>query len=102
MAHLDICEPPSGLDPSIRYLIILQSDVLSPLRTTIVAPLRAAANTPDLGRLTPRVKVKGRVFAVSVTELVSLQHQLLGPVVANAKSERVKIINALDMVFTGV
>ena len=102
MAQLDIHEPTKRLDPSIRYLIILQSDALSPLRTAVVAPLRAASDMPDLGRLTPRIKVKGRIFAISVTELASMPRNLLGPAIANAKNEREKIISALDMLFTGV
>ena len=84
------------------YLLVLQHDRVSSLRSVITAPLVAAG--PDLtpSRLHPRVVVAGRHYVLMVEYLAAVEANSLGRVTASAESVRYEIIAAVDLLFTGV
>lgn len=102
MRQFDVCAPTFRTPPDAPYLIVLQSDLLSGLRTTIAAPLRRRHPKENFTRLTPRVQVEGEEFLLSVTEVAYVPVQSLGRVAANLSADRERIIAALDMLFTGI
>ena len=102
MAQFDVFSQGFARDHGIPYIIVLQSDLLSPLRSVVVAPLRRIGTTPVFDRLTPVLEVKGEKFVLALTEIVHLPAKLLGAPLASLAGERDRIIAALDMLFTGI
>ncbi len=102
MTQFDVFSHGFPRDPGIPYVIVLQSDLLSPLRSAVVAPLRRFGDTPVFDRLTPVLEVNGEKLVLALTEIVHLPVKRLGDPVANLASERDRIIAALDMLFTGI
>ena len=86
----------------IPCVIALQSDLLSLLRSVVVAPLKRSNVMPVFSRLTPRLEVNGEQLGLSPMELVHVPVRLLGPPIANLQDDRDRIIAALDVLFTGV
>lgn len=84
------------------YLASLQSDLLSRnLDTTIVAPLEPAGSGTFADRLNPRVEINGQPFALIMQELVTVRRNVLGQTCGSIAANRVAIIAALDLLFTG-
>lgn len=85
------------------YLLVLQSDLLSELRTTVVAPLVRPA---DFGRpaqvLNPVFEVRGEPLVLSTAELAGVSAPILGEKVASLAGRRNEIIAAIDLLFTGI
>ena len=72
MAQFDVFAQGFGRDPAIPYVLGLQSDLLSPLRSIVVAPLRRIGNTPAFDRLTPVFEVLGEKLILCLPEIVHL------------------------------
>lgn len=103
MAQFDVYVNESRIDPdAIPFLLDIQSDSLSELRTRIVAPLRLKAIVrPVSPRLNP-------VFEIADTEVVLMMHELLylptttlGRRVGSLSDEHEKIMRALDFLTVG-
>lgn len=102
-------------DPSVRrcsesrqrrsaqrpFLIILQSDLISGLRSTVVAPLVPRAAFAGANRLNPILKLEEGDFWLATHELFAIEQRLIGKPVASLDGQRDKIIGALDFLFTG-
>ena len=88
----------------IPYLLDVQSDLLDPLATRVVAPLCK----PELlmgklaERLNPVFEVEGIKMAMLTPELAGVSRKILGERVGNLSSERQSIIAALDLLITGI
>jgi|GEM_PF-1389509 toxin CcdB len=102
MAQFDVYPASFAGDPTVPYMVSLQSDLLAPIQIAVVAPLRSPDHAPSLGKLTPAVTVLGKPYVLMATELVSLARRRLGPPVANIAADRDRIIAALDFLFTGI
>jgi toxin CcdB len=84
------------------FLVALQSDLLTRnLDTLVVAPLEPASSSTFADRLNPRVEIEGNAFVVITQEIVTVRKSVLGKPSGSIAAERDKIINALDMLFTG-
>lgn len=83
------------------YLVILQSDLVHDLRSTIVAPLVARAAMQGAERLNPVVTIENREFWLATHELFAVDRRMLREKVATLSERRDAIIAALDFVFTG-
>ena len=84
------------------YLVDLQSELLSSLATTVVAPLASNRVLPiPLRRLNPEFTIEGVTLVLSIQELAGLPRAALGDVVASLREHRSDIISALDLLFTG-
>ena len=88
----------------IPYLLDVQADLLDSLATRVVVPL---AKPEVLGgkiaeRLSPVFEVDGRKLVMLTPELAGVPRKTLGQRVGSLAGERLSIIAALDLVFTGI
>jgi toxin CcdB len=102
--QFDVVANPDPLETAHRpYLINLQSDLVSELTSTVVAPLVPHDQMKGARRLNPVVKVNDADFWLATHELFAIDRRMLnqGPIV-NLSNDRDAIIAALDIVFTGI
>lgn len=86
------------------YLLDIQSDLLSELRTTVVIPLTPSklAAPMSLTRLNPKIVIDGKSFTVMTQEIAGVDRKQLGAQAYNLSSYRSEIISALDFVLSGI
>jgi toxin CcdB len=101
--QFDIVE---NLNPSRRaqylFLVVLQHDRVTALRSVVVAPLTDAAAVRGESPLHTPITVAGRHYVMLVEELAAIQGSVLGRVVSSAAPIRYQIVRALDLLFTGI
>ena len=104
MAQFDLYTNPSKeTSGAVPFLLDLQSDLLDPLATRVVAPLfRAESAGPPARTLMPRFEIDGREVVMSTPELAGVSCGQLGSRVGSLADRRDDIIAALDMLFTGI
>ena len=104
MAQFDLYTNPSKeTSGAVPFLLDLQSDLLDPLATRVVAPLfRAESAGPPARTLMPRFEIDGREVVMSTPELAGVSRGQLGSRVGSLAHRRDDIIAALDMLFTGI
>lgn len=104
MAQFDVYENPDrGTRESVPYLVELQSDLLGPMVTRVVAPLFTSESAgPPVRHLMPIFEVEDLEVVMSTAELAGISRSQLGPRVGSLARERDQIIAALDMLFTGI
>ncbi len=103
MGQFDVYENPNVETNQVNpYLLDIQADLLSSLKTRVVVPL---VNIESVGKtikhLNPRFKVKQITVFMSTAELAGVPASFLGSKVASLKDRRDEIIPALDFLFTG-
>ena len=84
---------------STPYVLDLQSDLLSGMKTRIVAPLRlrSAINRAEIMRdLMPVFEIAGLPCVLFPQEMAAYPVNLLGAEVANLSPHSASIMNALD------
>jgi toxin CcdB len=81
------------------FLVVLQSDLISELVSTIVAPLIPRQQMAGAERLNPLVSVDGRELWLATHELFAVDRRSLRASVANLEARRDAIIAALDLLF---
>lgn len=86
------------------YLLDIQSDLLSELRTTVVVPLCPAelAEGMQISRLNPSLEINGEVFIAMIQDLAGIDRQCLGGKVCDLNQDREKIIAAVDFMLSGI
>jgi toxin CcdB len=84
------------------YLVVLQSDLVSGLRSTIVAPLVGRQEFEGARRLNPILTIEGREFWLATHELFAIDQRMLRQRVASLADDRYTITAAIDFLFTGV
>jgi len=86
------------------YLLDIQSNLLSGLRTTVVIPLTPSklAAPMSLTRLNPTIVMDGNSFSVMTQEIAGVHRNQLGAQAYNLSSYRSDIIAALDFVLFGI
>jgi toxin CcdB len=84
------------------FLIVLQHDRVSALRSVIAAPLAEATVLLAGSRLHPSLTLSGREYLIIIEELAAVEANSLGQVIASAEAARYNIIAALDLLFTGI
>ena len=84
------------------YWLDVQADHLEGLATRVIVPLRkVVAGGPLKQRLNPELTVGGAAVFADTANIASFPVALLRQPIANLKSERLSIENALDFLFTG-
>jgi hypothetical protein len=81
--------------------VVLQSDLLDGLTTTVVAPLIRSGERTTISKINPQVGVAGKAYFVSMPALAGVSNQQLGQVVANLAEHHSSFIAAIDLLFTG-
>jgi toxin CcdB len=100
--QFDVVPNPDAEDAAHRpYLVVLQSDLVSGLHSTIVAPLIPRGTFSGASRLNPVLAVDGRDFWLATHELFAVDRRLLHQATASVSDHRDAIIAAIDFVFTG-
>ena len=84
------------------YLVILQSDAIYGIETSVVAPLVSPKSIKFLERLLPEVTVKGKRYVLAVPNMAAIPVSEIGEPVCNLESERYRILEAVDLVFVGI
>jgi len=98
MARYDLYASPSGEG----YLLDLQSDLLQPLGTRVVAPLfRDDKAPPPSARLNPLFEIAGQRYVMMTQMLAAVPQTELGRTQGNLAEQSDKVTQALDMLFQG-
>lgn len=89
---------------SYPYLVEVQADMLSELRTTIVIPLLAKkghAGT-QLNILHPEFDISGQKYLAMTTLIAGIDRESLGDCIASLAESRDDFISAVDFMITGI
>lgn len=86
------------------YLLDIQSNLLSDLRTTVVIPLCATklAGKAAITKLCPIVEIEGKSFIALTQQLAGIERNSLGQRVCDLSQHRSEIIAALDFIISGI
>ncbi|MEH8015984.1 CcdB family protein [Rheinheimera muenzenbergensis] len=86
------------------YLLDIQSDLLSELKTTVVIPLSPAKLVAaiSLSRLNPRLTLNGEQLIAMTQDLAGIDRRQLGAIASDLSAYRSEIIAALDFVISGI
>jgi toxin CcdB len=89
---------------SYPYLVDIQSDLLSGLRTRVVVPLvkYTSMAKKSIDTLTPIVDVEGQKFLMLVPQLAGISLSDLGADVASLANQRGAVVAAVDFLVTGI
>lgn len=100
--QFDVVPNPDAADAAHKpYLVVLQSDLISGLASTVVAPLVPKPNMIGAGRLNPILVVDGREFWLATHELFAVDRRMLRQSIASVSEQRDAIMSAIDFVFIG-
>ncbi|HEY1364070.1 MAG TPA: CcdB family protein [Xanthobacteraceae bacterium] len=100
--QFDVVANPDPVEAAHRpYLVVLQSDLVSGLATTVVAPLVPREQMHGAQRLNPVLPVAGQEFWLATHELFAVDQRILGGRVATLADRREEIVAALDFIFIG-
>lgn len=105
MAQFMTYENPNKTTKAIYpYLLDIQSDLLSDLRTTIVIPLspKNLVGKATIAKLSPSLEVKGKTFVALTQQIAGIDRKVLGKEVEDLSKHRLEIIAALDFVISGI
>lgn len=103
MARGDIHENRGRGRATAPYLVDLQHDHLSGLKTRIVASLiRTAELRRTVERLHVEVEVAGESLVVAVHLLTAVPQRELGPHRGSLADRQAELMNALDLLFAGI
>lgn len=105
MAQFEVYENPNRASrKTYPFLLDIQSDLLSDLRTTVVIPLSPVAAVGDaaIAKLCPVVSIDGKRFVALAQQLAGIDRKILGKAVANLSRYRPEIIAALDFIVAGI
>lgn len=91
----------AGVGRSGRLVVDLQSNILDPMATRIVAPLFQRSEAPILTELTPVVRLDGRDLVVMIPLMASIPIRELQRPAGSLASDQDVIKRALDVVFLG-
>ncbi len=86
------------------YLLDIQSNLLSDIRTTIVIPLmpKRLAGNHTISRLNPVIRIKNDTFTVMTQSLAGIDRNALGEPVGDLTHHRSEIFAAIDFVLSGI
>lgn len=105
MAHLKVYENANSTsNKKYPYLLDVQTNLLSDLRTTVVIPLAPASSSGNMAitKLCPIVDIKNKRFVAMTQQLAGVERKALGKEVGDLSTCRAEIISALDFLITGI
>lgn len=87
----------------IPFLLDIQSDLLSELKTRVVVPLylKSSLSSKPMTKLSPEIQVEGKKLVLMTPQLAGISIKDLGEPVASLAQHRSEIIAALDLLITG-
>ncbi len=100
--QFDVVANPDAIDAEHRpFLVVLQSDLVAGLTSTVVAPLVPRGQMKGAHRLNPIVTVEGQEYWLATHELFAVDQRFLRGAVSSLSDDRDAIIASLDFVFIG-
>lgn len=86
------------------YLLDIQSNLLSELRTTVVIPLMPKRLTGNhtISKLNPVIHFKSENLTIMTQNLAGIDRTALGEVLGDLAQHRSEIIAAIDFVLSGI
>ncbi|RVU34319.1 plasmid maintenance protein CcdB [Rheinheimera riviphila] len=86
------------------YLLDIQSDLLSELKTTVVIPLSptGVALAKHFSRLNPFFTIEGANVIALTQDIAGISRTMLGAQVCDLSEYRSEIIDAVDFVLSGI
>jgi len=92
-----------GSKADFPFLVDVQSDLLSELRTRVVIPLcsRNWLDSEPITKLVPELEIDGEKYLALTPQLAGISVKDLGESVANLAQRRSDFIAALDLLVTG-
>jgi toxin CcdB len=87
----------------VPFVVDVQANLLSGLKTRAVIPLLpfAQAQTEQLPKLKPVIKVKGENYILMTTDMGVLHISSLKEPIDNVEDQRQVIVDAIDFLFQG-
>jgi len=99
MARFDVHELKGRKD----LVIDCQADLLDRLTTRFVVPLALESEAPrPAARLNPTFKIGNRQYVMMTQFAAAIHLRELGPVTASLRGEGTRIVDALDLLITGI
>jgi toxin CcdB len=87
----------------IPYLLDVQANLLADLKTRVVVPLiRAESFGRRATRLHPRFTVDGQDVVMATHLVAAVRQQALGDAITSLQDKRDIVINAIDVLWSGV
>lgn len=84
------------------YLLDCQADLLNVLSTRVVVPLLPAAGLPATPRLNPVFELDGQAYLMMTQQIFAIPVERLGRVFISLADEHSVIMNAIDLLLTGI
>ena len=84
------------------FVVVLQADLLKEFHTVVVAPILTKTTASKISRLNPVIKIDGKTYRVSTSELASVLRSQLDDVIANFENQHREFVDAIDLLFTGI
>jgi len=99
MARFDVYK----YSAAIPYLVDVQANLLSDLKTRVVIPLlsHTQAKKEVLPRLKPIIKIHGKDYVLMTTDIGTLKVSDLGTPAENIQDQRQAITEAIDFLMAG-
>lgn len=105
MAQFEVYENPNRASrKTYPFLLDIQSDLLSDLRTTVVIPLCpvGAVGGDAITKLCPVLSIEGKRFVALSHQLAGVDRKMLGKAIADLSRYRSEIIAAMDFIVSGI
>jgi toxin CcdB len=88
--------------PGARFLLDVQTDLLTGFNTRLVVPLMPVTSVPaPTRRLHPIFEIQGGRHLMATHLMASFPSRELGPVVDNLRRHYDEVVAAVDMIFLG-
>lgn len=101
MRQFDLVDNPSARSRGVApYFLVLQSHLLEPAETVIVAPVVRDVRAPFIW-IDLSVEIAGEALTVTLVELFSIERALLKGVSGNLVEHEDQIRRGLERLFTG-
>lgn len=99
MAQFDVHADLAGSE----LLLDCQANILSHLNSRLMVPLLQADKAPEpAGRLNPVFEISGKSYVMATQYAAAITLREVGPIVASLADKDREIMNALDILLTGV
>jgi toxin CcdB len=104
MSQFDVYRNPDASSRArFPFLLDIQSDLLASLATRVVVPMAPAANdAAPMAQLMPVFEVDGQRVVMRTTEIAGVPLKAVGRYVASLAGHRHEIVDALDVIISGV
>lgn len=103
MAQFDIYRNKGKGQDHYPYFMAIQHDLFDSLSTRIVIPLTSVENVLPISGINPVVEIAGNNFVILTDLMTSIDSKRLAmEPVANARHLHSNIVNALDLLITGI